>query len=134
MIGHRPVDQVEPHEVLAVLKRQEVKGNLETAKRTRAFASRVFRYAVITARAKSDPASLLLGAVAARARSIWQRSSIRRGRASCCVRSTRMAGNPSPGTRWGCLPTCSFGRASCGKPNGLRSTLKLPSGASQPDA
>jgi integrase len=64
-IGHRPVDQVEPHELLAVLKRQADKGNLETARRTRAFASRVFRYAVATARAKSDPAALLLGAVAA---------------------------------------------------------------------
>lgn len=64
-IGRRPVDQVEPHELLALLKRQEAKGNLETAKRTRAFASRVFRYAVATARAKADPAALLLGAVAA---------------------------------------------------------------------
>ncbi len=64
-IGHRPVDQIEAHELLAVLKRQEKLGNLETAKRTRAFASRVFRYAVATARAKADPASLLLGAVAA---------------------------------------------------------------------
>ena len=63
-IGHRPVDQVEPHELLAVLKKQEAKGNLETARRTRAFASRVFRYAVVTARAKADPAGLLLGAVA----------------------------------------------------------------------
>jgi integrase len=64
-IGSRPVDQIEPHELLAVLKRQEAAGNLETAKRTRAFASRVFRYAVATARAKSDPASVLVGAVAA---------------------------------------------------------------------
>ncbi|SFK45833.1 Integrase [Methylocapsa palsarum] len=64
-VGHRPVDQIEPHELLAVLKRQESKGNLETARRTRAFASRVFRYAVATARAKTDPAGLLLGAVAA---------------------------------------------------------------------
>lgn len=64
-IGHRPVDQVEPHELLAVLKRQADKGNLETARRTRAFASRVFRYAVATTRAKNDPAALLLGAVAA---------------------------------------------------------------------
>jgi len=63
-IGHRPVDQVEPHELLAVLRRQEASGNLETARRTRAFASRVFRYAVATARAKSDPAALLLGAIA----------------------------------------------------------------------
>lgn len=64
-IGHRPIDQIEAHELLAVLKRQEAKGNLETARRTRAFASRVFRYAVATARAKSDPAALLQGAVAA---------------------------------------------------------------------
>ena len=63
-IGHRPVDQVEPHELLAVLRKQEANGNLETARRTRAFASRVFRYAVVTARAKADPAALLLGAVA----------------------------------------------------------------------
>ena len=64
-IGHRPIDQIEAHELLAVLKKQEGKGQLETARRTRAFASRVFRYAVATARARSDPASLLQGAVAA---------------------------------------------------------------------
>ena len=64
-LGNRPIDQIEPHDVLAVLKQQEAAGILETAKRTRAFASRVFRYAVATTRAKTDPASLLLGAVAA---------------------------------------------------------------------
>ncbi|MFT3810079.1 MAG: tyrosine-type recombinase/integrase [Micropepsaceae bacterium] len=63
-VGNRPVDQIEAHEILAVLKRQEKAGALETARRTRAFASRVFRYAVATARAKADPAGLLLGAVA----------------------------------------------------------------------
>lgn len=63
-IGHRPVDQIEPHELLAVMKRLEAKGHLETSKRVRSFASRVFRYAVATARAKADPAALLLGAVA----------------------------------------------------------------------
>lgn len=64
-IGRRPIDQIEPHELLVLLKKQEARGNLETARRTRAFASRVFRYAVATARAKADPAGLLLGAVAA---------------------------------------------------------------------
>ena len=64
-LGHRPINEIEPHEILAVLKRQEANGNLETASRTRVFASRVFRYAVATARAKADPASLLLGATAA---------------------------------------------------------------------
>ena len=64
-LGHRPVAQVVPHELLAVLKKLEGKDQMETARRVRAFASRVFRYAVATARAKADPASLLLGAVAA---------------------------------------------------------------------
>lgn len=64
-MGDRPITEIEPHELLALLKQQEKKGNLETAKRTRAFASRVFRYAVATARAKGDPAPLLLGAIAA---------------------------------------------------------------------
>lgn len=64
-IGKRPVDQIEAHELLAVLRKQESADALETAKRTRAFASRVFRYAVATARAKADPAALLRGAVAA---------------------------------------------------------------------
>lgn len=64
-IGSRPVDQIQPFEILAVLKRQESAGNLETARRTRAFASRVFRYAVATGRATSDPAALLQGAIAA---------------------------------------------------------------------
>lgn len=56
---------MEPHKLLAMLRKQEGRGQLETARRTRAFASRVFRYAVATARAKADPAALLLGAVAA---------------------------------------------------------------------
>lgn len=64
-LGRRPIDQIEPHELLAVLKSQENKGQLETARRTRAFASRVFRYAVATARTKADPAALLVGAIAA---------------------------------------------------------------------
>lgn len=64
-IGSRPIDQIQPFEILAVLKRQEGAGNLETARRTRAFASRVFRYAVATGRASSDPAALLQGAIAA---------------------------------------------------------------------
>jgi integrase len=43
----------------------EERGHLETARRLRSFASRVFRYAVATARASSDPAALLRGALVA---------------------------------------------------------------------
>ncbi|MEO1488008.1 MAG: integrase arm-type DNA-binding domain-containing protein [Pseudomonadota bacterium] len=64
-IGHLPVSEVDPQLLHAALKRHENKGNFETAKKTRSFASRVFRYAVATGRAKSDPAALLKGALIA---------------------------------------------------------------------
>lgn len=62
-IGARPIADISPHELLAVLKKIEQSGKRETASRMRAFASRVFRYAVATARASNDPAQMLLGAL-----------------------------------------------------------------------
>lgn len=56
-LGARPVSDIEPAEVLSVLKEIEKQGNNETAKRTRAFAARVFRYAIVTSRAKHNPAA-----------------------------------------------------------------------------
>lgn len=62
-IGSMPVSEVDPQMLLAALKKLEGKGNYETAKKARSFASRVFRYAVATGRAASDPANLLQGAL-----------------------------------------------------------------------
>lgn len=56
-IGDRPVAEIEPMEVLATLKVIEKRGNYETSKRCRAFADRIFRYAIITGRAKTNPAA-----------------------------------------------------------------------------
>lgn len=68
-IGAMPIREVDPQLLLAALKKLEGLGNYETAKRTRSFASRIFRYAVATGRASSDPAALLSGAlVSAKAR------------------------------------------------------------------
>ena len=64
-IGAMPIADVDPQMLLASLKKLEAKGNYETAKKTRSFASRVFRYAVATGRAKADPAALLTGALIA---------------------------------------------------------------------
>jgi integrase len=64
-LGSRPVDEISPVELLGALKKVEAKGHLETARRMRSFASRVFRYAVATARAKADPAATLRGALVA---------------------------------------------------------------------
>jgi integrase len=60
-----PVTEIEPADVLAVLRRVEAKGNLETARRLLQFASSVFRYAVATARLASDPTRDLKGALTA---------------------------------------------------------------------
>jgi integrase len=64
-LGTRPVEEISPVELLAALKKVEAKGHLETARRMRSFASRVFRYAVATARASADPAAALRGALVA---------------------------------------------------------------------
>ncbi len=64
-IADRPVSEIEPTELFAVLRRLEGQRKHETAKRCRAFASRVFRYAAATSRAKTDPAALLGGALIA---------------------------------------------------------------------
>lgn len=64
-IGKLPVADITPREVLDALKKVESGGKRETANRMRSFASRVFRYAVATARADADPAHALRGALAA---------------------------------------------------------------------
>lgn len=64
-IGLMPVSDVDPQMLLAALKKLEAKGNYETAKKARSFASRVFRYAVATGRSAADPAAMLSGALIA---------------------------------------------------------------------
>lgn len=64
-IGVVPVDQVDPQTLLAALKKLEARGNLETARKVRSFASRVFRLAIFSGRAKFDPAQMLVGALIA---------------------------------------------------------------------
>jgi integrase len=61
--GKRPVTYITPQELLHELQKHERRGRLETANLLRAFASRVFRFAVATARAERDPAQLLIGAL-----------------------------------------------------------------------
>jgi integrase len=60
-----PVADIEPSELLDVLRPLETKGRHETALKTRAFAGRVFRHAILTARARTNPAEALRGALTA---------------------------------------------------------------------
>src|SRR3546814_20559705 len=64
--GKRPITEITPQELLHELRKHERRGRLETANLLRAFASRVFRYGVATARADRDPAQLLRGALTTR--------------------------------------------------------------------
>jgi len=64
-IGHLPIAEIEPHELLAALQKIEKRGKLETASRSREFAGRVFRYAIATTRASRDIAADLRGALQA---------------------------------------------------------------------
>lgn len=51
MIGSFPISKISPQEVLAVLRKVEATGRYESARRMRSVLSRVFRYAIATARA-----------------------------------------------------------------------------------
>lgn len=62
-IGTRPVDEITAPELLAVLRRIEAAGKLETAQRLKQTCGQVFRYAIATGRAERDPAADLRGAL-----------------------------------------------------------------------
>ncbi len=62
-IGQRPIADIEPYELLAILKKVELSGRHETAKRLLAFSGRVFRFAVATTRARRNIAADLQGAL-----------------------------------------------------------------------
>lgn len=64
-IGSLPIAEIEPADVLAAIRKIENKGNLESARRTLQLSSMVFRYAVATARLRSDPTRDLRGALTA---------------------------------------------------------------------
>jgi len=62
-LGSRLVSEITPPQVLAVLRRIEGRGRLETAHRVRVHLSMVFRYAISTGRAERDPTADLRGAL-----------------------------------------------------------------------
>jgi integrase len=62
-IGRRPIAEVTAPELLTVLRRVESRGAIETAHRAQHNAGSVFRYAVATGRAQSDPTASLRGAL-----------------------------------------------------------------------
>jgi len=66
VLGDRPVTEITPPELLAVLRHIEARGAVEQAHRVRAICSQIFRFAIATGRAERDTAADLRGALKAR--------------------------------------------------------------------
>lgn len=62
-LGQRPLADIDAPEILVLLKRVDGRGARYTVHRLRGEISRVFRFAIATGRAKSDPAKDLIGAI-----------------------------------------------------------------------
>ncbi len=62
-LGERPIRTITAAEILKPLQRVESDGNYESARRLRAVIGQVFRYAIATARADTDPTFGLRGAL-----------------------------------------------------------------------
>jgi integrase len=73
-IGSRPVADVDAPELLDALRKVEKRGAIETARRLRQYCGQVFRYAIVTGRAKYDPSADLKGALKSPSRSRGHRA------------------------------------------------------------
>jgi integrase len=64
-LGNMPISDIEPIEVLAVIRRVEQRGAVEMAKRVMQMAGAIFRYGVATSRCMRDPTADVRGALKA---------------------------------------------------------------------
>lgn len=62
-IGSKPIVDITPPQLLAVIRRTEARGALDTAHRVKQNCGQVFRYAVATGRAERDPSQDLRDAI-----------------------------------------------------------------------
>jgi integrase len=64
-MGSKPIADITPPQLLAVIRRTETRGALDTAHRVKQNCGQVFRYAVATGRAERDPSQDLKDAIPA---------------------------------------------------------------------
>lgn len=62
-LGGKPISEIEPPELLEVIREVERRGAIELAKRELQVVGQIFRYAIATGRAKRDPTQDLRGAL-----------------------------------------------------------------------
>jgi len=66
VLGARPIAEITPPELLAVLRKIEARGALEMSKKSMQLAGQVFRFGVATGRCERDPTPDLKGALKTR--------------------------------------------------------------------
>lgn len=64
-IGNRPIAEIDPPELLEVLRRIEKRGALDVTARVKQICGQVFRYGIATGRCQRDPSADLKGALKA---------------------------------------------------------------------
>ncbi len=64
-LGHRPISEIAPYEILEALRRYEATDRIEAAHRGMQFVSQVFRFAIANQLAPTDPTRDLRGALMA---------------------------------------------------------------------
>lgn len=62
-LGKRPIEEIDPPELLAAIRSIEARGAIELAKRMLQVAGQIFRFAVASGRANRDPSQDLKGAL-----------------------------------------------------------------------
>ncbi len=72
-IGTRPISEITAPELLAILRKVEDRGAIETAHRIKQVAGQIFRYAIATGTAERDISADLKGALASPEKIILQR-------------------------------------------------------------
>ena len=96
-LGQRPLADIRAPELLAVLRRIESRGAVETAHRAMQNCGQVFRYAIATGRAERDPTGDLRGALPPPTErhfaSIIEAPLDRSALVLCCGRSRRTRGS-----------------------------------------
>jgi integrase len=65
-VGRRPITQVTAQELLALLRKIETRGTVETARKVARACGQVFRYGIASGRCERNPAADLRGALKAR--------------------------------------------------------------------
>ena len=133
-LGDKLINEIKAPEMLAALRAIESKGHHETATRTKQRVGQVMRYAIATGRAERDITGDLRGALApvpTKNRAALT-DPARVGELLRAIDGYQ--GEPATAAALKLAPSPSYAPASCVALSGGSSTLRLPSGASRPNA